>query len=368
MRITFLECGASPRPTGGARILYEHANRLAARGHAVSVVHPVHPESRPGFLAALKQGDRYRRWARTGEWSPRSWMDVDPRVASLWTPDLSAAHVPEGDVVVAAHWRAVAPMNALPPAHGARAFFSQQWDFAEFAELEPGVRKAWAAPCFKMVVNHRAAELARAFGPRPWLAPHGLDARAWDIDIPPAERDPAVLVTPWRPARTRGFHDVLEACDLARRERPGLRLLIFGTEPISVRLPDWAEPVDAPDAAALRALYNRAAVFVGAGHNEGWGLAASEAGLCGAALALTDNPGHAEYADHDRTALISPVRDPAALAVNILALVEQSPLRQRLAKAARAKLSTFTWERATRAFEAGLMACLEGEAPRAVAS
>ena len=77
MRITFLECGASPRPTGGARVLYEHANRLVARGHAVSVVHPVYPESRPGFLAGLKQGGRHKRWARTGEWSPRAWMDVD---------------------------------------------------------------------------------------------------------------------------------------------------------------------------------------------------------------------------------------------------------------------------------------------------
>jgi glycosyltransferase involved in cell wall biosynthesis len=137
---------------------------------------------------------------------------------------------------------------------------------------------------------------------------------------------------------------------------------------MSVRLPEWVELVAAPDRAALRALYNRAAVFVGAGHNEGWGLAASEAGLCGAALALTDNPGHAEYADHDRTALVSPIRDPAALAANILTLVRQPSLRQRLAKAARAKLSTFTWERATRAFEAGLTACLEAETPCAIAS
>ncbi len=368
MRITFLECGASPRPSGGARIVYEHANRLAARGHAVSVVHPVYPETRPGFLAALKQGGRHKRWARTGEWSPRRWMDVDPRVESLWTPDLSSDHVPEGDVVVAAHWRTVAPMNALSSAHGARAFFSQQWDFAEFAELEPGVRKAWAAPCFKMVVNHRAAELARAFGPRPWLAQHGLDARAWDIDVQPVQREAALVVTPWRPARSKGFHDVLEACDRARAERPDLRLLTFGTEPMSARLPEWVEVVEAPDAVTLRALYNRAAVFVGAGHNEGWGLAASEAGLCGAALALTDNAGHAEYADHDRTALVSPVRDPVALASNILTLIERPDLRQRLAKAARAKLSTFTWERASRAFEAGLLACLERETPQAVAS
>lgn len=368
MRITFLECGASPRPTGGARVLYEHANRLVARGHAVSVVHPVYPESRPGFLAGLKQGGRHKRWARTGEWSPRAWMDVDPRVDSLWTPDLSSAHVPEGDVVIAAHWRAVAPMNALSPAHGARVFFSRQWDFAEFAELEPGVRKAWAAPCFKMVVNRRAAELARVFGPRPWLAPHGLDSRAWDIDVPLADRDPDLLITPWRAARTKGFHDVLEACELARRERPTLRLLTFGTEPMSIRLPHWVTHVPAPDRPALRALYNRASVFVGAGHNEGWGLAASEAGLCGAALALTDNPGHAEYADHERTALVSPIREPAGLAVNILALAERLSLRQRLALAARAKLSTFTWERASRTFEAGLMACIEAETPRAVAS
>ena len=72
---------------------------------------------------------------------------------------------------------------------------------------------------------------------------------------------------------------------------------------------------------------------------------------CGAALAGTDIPGTAMYAIHGQTALLSPVKNPQAMADNILRLRRDEELRLRLAEAGHALIQQFTWSKAGHALE-----------------
>ena len=73
--------------------------------------------------------------------------------------------------------------------------------------------------------------------------------------------------------------------------------------------------------------------------------------MCGAAVAATDNGGHREFAFHEKTALLSPPKDPRSLATNIIRLIRDEELRIRLAKQGNANIQQFTWDRAADAFE-----------------
>ena len=75
------------------------------------------------------------------------------------------------------------------------------------------------------------------------------------------------------------------------------------------------------------------AVHVVASWEEGFGLTGAEAIACGAALASTDTKGSRDYAIDGFTALVSAPRDPAALADNVLRLLEDVQLRSRLVAA-----------------------------------
>ena len=87
---------------------------------------------------------------------------------------------------------------------------------------------------------------------------------------------------------------------------------------------------------------------------QGFGLVGLEAMASGAACVLTASGGVMEYARHDDNALVVPPGDAEALAGAMLQLVEDRPLRERLAAGAVATARTFTWRRSAEAFKAFL--------------
>lgn len=100
---------------------------------------------------------------------------------------------------------------------------------------------------------------------------------------------------------------------------------IFGTAP----RPETRRvvPLAASRPADAQPNYNEAAVFVGPSHSEGFCLTPPEAMMCGCAVACTDIGGYTVCCKHDRTALVSPVRNPERLAENIIRLIEDDDLR-----------------------------------------
>ena len=83
---------------------------------------------------------------------------------------------------------------------------------------------------------------------------------------------------------------------------------------------------------------------------QGFGLVGLEAMASGAACVLTDSGGAMEYARHDENALVVPPGDEKALATAIERLVEDRPLRDRLARAGLDTARSFTWKRSAGAF------------------
>lgn len=91
------------------------------------------------------------------------------------------------------------------------------------------------------------------------------------------------------------------------------------------------------------ATYVRAAdIAVHPSHFEAFGISAAESMAAGLAVIVTDVEGHRDLAVNDETALVVPVRQPAAIADAIQRLARDHELRGRLGRAATAHVQQFS--------------------------
>ncbi len=98
-------------------------------------------------------------------------------------------------------------------------------------------------------------------------------------------------------------------------------------------------PVPADD---LPRYYAAADVFAApATGGESFGLVLAEAMAAGAPVVAGDNPGYRAVLRDGRDGLLTPPRDPAALAATIERLLDDEPLRRRLIDAGRARARDF---------------------------
>lgn len=196
------------------------------------------------------------------------------------------------------------------------------------------------------------AGMLRTHGVEPYMyISNGVDIANFRLAVPADDPSRTALGFPGRAEVFKGTSDAVQALGAVRAALgEHIRIWSFGGKRVG-GIPKWVEYHERPSDATLGALYNRTAVFVVPSHYEGWGLPGAEAMACGAALVSTDNGGVRAYAEHEKTALLSPPRDPDALAANVLSLLQTPTLRLRLARAGYAHIQQFAWSRAVDAFE-----------------
>ena len=319
---------------GGAERLVLDLCRRASPGfqHAVAPVHATGPLRQAFLDAGVPILDLDRRRGRPGLRAAlhlaRLVGGYDVVHTHLWAGDtwgrLGAALGGQAAVVCTEH-------NTRP---------EDPWRQRLSAMLHPlcravvGVSEAAAdlsrragVPAHKVHVIHNGVDLAR-FTPRPPRA--GL---------------PRVVLGLGRLAPQKGF-DLLAA---AVARVPGLRLELVGEGPMGPELAaagallhGWVSDV-AP-------LLARADLVAIPSRWEGFGLVAVEAMAAGVPVLCSEVPGLVEVVGD--AALRVPPEDVSALAAALRALVEDEPLRSRLALAGPARAAGFSIARTVEAYEA----------------
>lgn len=351
MRITFITLGYSSKPVGGLKVIYEYANQLVARGHEVTIVHPLRvtnlsPHPRLTKLYTWLQ----RRLTRTQDsvfTVEVDWYPVDRRVRMLDVPEPSASYIPDGDAIFYYG-------ENYPPEKGTQFIFLQGYGvFPKTWE-----KAAFRAPAWKIVIARWLYEQALSLGASPdemIYIPNGIDHAKYRILHPIESRPPRIAML-YHPAPLKGAREGIKALEMARREFSTLQAVLFGVFPRPKRLPDWIEyHCDPPQEELVGSIYNGSSIYVCPSWTEGWHLPPAEAMACGCAVVSTDIGGVRDYAEHDVTALLSPPKDPSAMAKNLGRLLKDDDLRKRVAVAGHECIQEFTWEQSTDLLEQFIM-------------
>lgn len=362
MRINFVLPGPGSHPVGGFRVVYEYANRLTSRGHQVSIVHLAlrcldAPPHKKIFRLA-----RFLERKITGSYHPARWFDIDPSVNIVWAATPNARWVPDGDVIIATSWETAEHVAGYPERTGHPFYLIQ--DIEDWGAPRDRVMATWHLRLRKIVISKWLLSEVRAQGEDATYIPNGISNLEFGIDRPIESRSPATISMLWHRIPQKHSTLGLKAVSMAKQARPEIDYHVFGIDPRPAELPSWAIYHRQPTRTELRKIYNHSSIFISPSRQEGWGLPACEAMMCGCAVALTDNPGHLEYAAHEQNALISPVENAEALSANIIRLIDDQELRCRLAQSAHEAMLSFDWERSASQLE-GLLTSSPGPARHA---
>lgn len=353
MRINILLPFFSQTPIGGFKVQYEYANRLAARGHGVTIIHPCTVESPVGWKARLSRLAKRGRELLVDQ-SRVSWHPLREDVRLLSVPDLRESFIPAADVTLATGWATAEMLNSYSKRAGRK--FQIAYDYELWMEAEPDARRrmsrAFNSGQSVISTSPAVSEMLAESGVCPVAyIPCGLDFETYGVDVPIEKRVRGTIGFPVREQPSKGTADALEALHALRaRHGDELRIVAFGPRE-SKSLPGWVRATWLPTDAELRSFYNSISIFLFPSHYEGWGLPAVEAMACGATLVAADSVGSREYALDGQTSLVVPRARPDLLAGAVEMLLGDEDLRRRLARQGHAHVQRYTWASAVDALE-----------------
>ena len=313
---------------GGHRDVFEHLNRLSARGHEVS-------------LYTLDD--------------PPDWFPLRVPVHTFADYDELARSLAEIDAIkVATWWMTAAPVWRASIVRGIPVYFVQDIETSYYPDHEHArhaVLDSYRPEFRYMTISSWNRERLRELGLDAELIPPGIDLETFHPRADVARREDMVLAL-GRANPLKNLPLTLAAWR-ALSGRSGIgaspELCLFGVEPElaqgnGMAAGEGVRYVDAPDDEHVAELFNQATVFVQTSVHEGFALPPLEAMATGGAVVCTDAHGNRDFCVDGENCLM-PEPNPAAVSAALARLLADPELRARLGEAGIRRAQGYEWER-----------------------
>lgn len=355
MKICFVLPSFPSRPIGGFKIVYQYANELVKRGHVVRVIHPYFMPNHPFPTKLYAKMKVYLKKIIYTKWMPSppsfiDWQHIDPRVEMRYVPYLNEKFIPDNDAIIATAWHTAEMVNSLSNRKGKKFYFIQGYE--TWSGPEDRVHRTWLYPMKKIVISSWLKQIGEKLGAEDiTLVPNAIDHNKY-FKINEVSNRPKRIAMLYHKGKWKGSTDGIRALELVKQQIPDIEAVLFGYPERTEEIPEWIEYIQNPSHEELVFnIYNGSAIYVCPSLSEGWGLPVAEAMACGCAVVSTENGGVQDFAIHEETALLSPIKDPKKLANNIIRLLRDEKLRVKLAYAGNEKIKQFNFNRSTDLFE-----------------
>lgn len=300
---------------GGHRVVFEHLNGLAQRGHDVQL------------------------WTLGRE---PEWFELHCPVRRFANyEELEAALAPVEAIKVATWWKTATAVWRSSVVKGIPLYFVQDIEtsyYRDAPERRYEVLNSYR-PEFRYVTTSgwNQARL-RELGLDAELISPGVDLDRFR-PLPETPRRDDMLLAVGRSAPLKNLPLTLKAWRQLPQPRP--ELCLFGTEPQLASEPGIRYVTD-PSDQQVNQLFNQATVFLQTSVHEGFCLPILESMATGGAVVCTDAHGNQDFC-RDEANCLMPEASSAAVATAVTRLLADSALRSRLGQAGLATAAGYDW-------------------------
>jgi glycosyltransferase involved in cell wall biosynthesis len=355
MKITFV-MGSGFGLYGGDRAIAMYAQKLQQRGHEVFLIS--RPSAKPTLRAQIRSVLKGAGWIHSPKSSPSHFdeLDVPRRLLESYRP-VTAADLPDADIVIATWWETGKWVNDLPLSKGVKVYFLQHYEAFDYFPKHL-IDETWRMPLRKIVVAQWLKDLAqRKFNDHhATCVPYGIDVHQFQVPPRGKQAVPTVGMM-YEPTYWKGSDISLQAFAIATQQRPELRLVAFGREsPLpELPLPDTVEYVQNPSQDQIRDCYAQCDAWLFGSRSEGFGMPIQEAMCCRTPVIGTAAGAAPEFLS-DGAGLLMNSSNPEEMAEAILKIAQMSESEwQHLSNRAYGKAASYTWDDAVERFEAALL-------------
>ncbi|KGH57477.1 hypothetical protein AO499_08720 [Oenococcus oeni] len=344
MRIIFvLPKAFYDTPIGGYKIIFNYANALAKKNNNV-YIYFLSDAFPPVNKFSLRQLCRfiYHKFFKNRN-KKITWFDIDPQVHLVFEKSILEFTFHSGDVIFATAASTAKLVNKLSPRHGKHFYFIQH-DESTF-EPDYDTWNTWKLNMKKIVVatwiKHRIEKRTQSCVA---LVPNFINRQNFGIDNDITHRH-AVISMLYNTQSIKGTKYGMEALAIIKKLYPSVQVILFGVTSGPTHAMFNFKYFQKVNDKQLRRIYNESSIYVLPSILEGWGLTATDAMECGAALVTTDNGGVDDFTQNNISAIKVPVKSSLELAQGIEKLLINDDLRIKIAKEGVASIQKFTFER-----------------------
>ena len=347
MRVTFVI--PNEGMTGGTRVVAIYADLLKRRGHDVVIVSGA--RRRSSFLQKTRSWVRGRGWPGNPQPEPSYFDQLGISVRRLETArPVVDRDVPDADVVVATWWETAEWVKELSAHKGTKVYFIQHHEVFPYLPVERS-RATYRFPMQKVVISRWLEGIMKDQynDDKVILIPNSVDTNQFYSELRQKQSEPIAGFVYSRVA-FKGSDIVLSAIQRVKDQRPDLRVIAFGAEPVSPKLPlpSWVDYHYRPPQDQLRLLYGECDVWLCGSRSEGFYLPMLEAMACRCPVVSTRVGGAIDLVIDDTNGFLVEIDDAMGLADRVLKVINLSEADwQLMSESALLTATRYSWDDAT---------------------
>ncbi|MGX4593802.1 glycosyltransferase family 4 protein [Leuconostoc sp. JNUCC 76] len=340
-------------PSGGRKIIYDYANYLISKGHNVEIVFLADVPYKLRKHNVIKKLVHYIDFFRKSKNQQRvSWFGLHRNIALKAKYNFNKSRYQNSDVVIAFDY-GIALHIAESNYNLNKVVYMIQHDEKVY-NVEKIIREAWSLPVQKIVVASWLYDLVTEYDNNVILVKNYVRTEDFYVSNPISNRKHVVSLIN-HPNKYKDTKTGLKALELVHNAFPDLQVLMFGNFQEPSNLPSYVKYILRANQDTLREkVYNQSSVFLFTSILEGWGLVATEAMACGAALVSTKNGGVNDFGIENETALLNNVGDYKELANSIIYMFQNNKERIMLAENGKNLVEKLTFDSSASTFESVL--------------